>query len=406
MKKHTDCIAMLLAGGEGRRLAPLTSQAAKPIIPFGDRFRMIDFPLNNCANSNITTIGVLTQYCADSVHNYVANTDHEFSENIGSRGISLLPSSRKCLTGYAGTADAIYQNMDYIDQQGAEHVLILSGDHIYEMDYKPMLEFHKERGAAATIAVKQVAWREASRFGILTTDEQYRVSSFHEKPAEPQSNLASMGIYLFRWADLKRFLLEDSVNPDSSHDFGKDVIPAILSSNAHMAAYPFEGYWRDVGTIDSLWEANMDLLDGELRLGSNGWPAMSGKNTTIDKPYLSPRAAITDSILHPASTVEAEVTRSIVCSGVSIGANTEIYESIIMPGARIGRNVTIHRAIIGEGAVVHDGAYIGHLNDEIFVVGPGEAITASSPSRKDYNMEPLASLLHAVAIRDHSNIVG
>jgi glucose-1-phosphate adenylyltransferase len=397
---------MLLAGGEGKRLAPLTSQAAKPIIPFGDRFRMIDFPLNNCANSNISTIGVLTQYCADSVHKYVANANDTFSENKTTNAVTLLPSSRKCLTGYAGTADAIYQNMDYIDQQGPEHVLILSGDHIYEMDYKPMLEFHKKRGAAVTIAVKQVAWREASRFGILTADEQYRVSSFHEKPSEPQSNLASMGIYLFRWADLKRFLMEDSVNPDSSHDFGKDVIPAILSSNAHMAAYPFEGYWRDVGTIDSLWEANMDLLDGELRLGSNGWPALSGKNAASDKPYLSPRATITDSILHPASTVEAEVTRSIVCSGVSIGANSEIYESIIMPGARIGRNVSIHRAIIGEGAIVHDGAYIGQLNDEICVVGPGEAITASSPSRNDYNMEPLATLLHAVAIRDHSNIVG
>jgi glucose-1-phosphate adenylyltransferase len=397
---------MLLAGGEGRRLAPLTSQSAKPIIPFGDRFRMIDFPLNNCANSNITTIGVLTQYCADTVHQYITNSNHECSENNASGGVALLPSSRKCLEGYAGTADAIYQNMDYIDKQAPEHVLILSGDHIYEMDYKPMLEFHKKRRAAATIAVKQVAWREASRFGILTTDEQDRVCSFQEKPEEPQSNLASMGIYLFRWADLKRYLLEDAANQSSSHDFGKDVIPSILSSKAHIAAYTYDGYWRDVGTIDSLWEANMDLLDGELRLASNDNQALSGSHTATDKTYLNSIAAITDSILHPASTVEAEVTRSIVCAGVTIGLNSEIYESIIMPGARVGRNVTIHRAIIGEGAVIHDGAYIGLLNDEICVVGPGEAITAASPSRNDYNMEPLSTLLRVDSIHHHINIVG
>ncbi|WP_364149428.1 sugar phosphate nucleotidyltransferase [Paenibacillus sp. LPE1-1-1.1] len=406
MNSPTECIAMLLAGGEGRRLAPLTSNAAKPIIPFGDRYRMIDFPLNNCANSNIKTIGVLTQYCADSVHKYVLTDKREEEAKNTPNGVSILPSSRKCADGYAGTADAIYQNMDYIDRHNPEHVLILSGDHIYEMDYKPMLEFHKNRSAAVTIAVKQVPWREASRFGILKTDEQFRVSSFHEKPVEPNSNLASMGIYLFRWAELKKYLLLDAANPDSNHDFGKDVIPAILSSKANMVAYPYEGYWRDVGTIDSLWEANMDLLDGELKLGSQDWKVQAGVHNAMEKPYLSQKATVTDSILHPACAVEADVTRSVICTGVTIGAESEIYESIIMPGARIGRNVTIHRAIIGEGAVIHDGAFIGKLNDEISVVGPGEAITAAAPALKDYQMEPMATLLSSSPNRVHSNVLG
>ncbi|MGO4184201.1 sugar phosphate nucleotidyltransferase [Paenibacillus sp. TAF43_2] len=406
MKNHTECIAMLLAGGEGRRLAPLTSQFAKPVVPFGDRFRMIDFPLNNCANSNITTIGVLTQYCAESVHKYVNQSTNGYQTDQANSGVAFLPSSRKCLEGYAGTADAIYQNIDFIDEKAPEHVLILSGDHIYEMDYKPMLEFHKNRGAAVTIAVKQVPWREASRFGILETDEQFRVNSFHEKPSDPRSNLASMGIYLFRWADLKKILIEDAASGASTHDFGKDIIPALLSSKTNMIAYPYNGYWRDVGTINSLWEANMDLLDGELKLGAAKWPAQSGTNQSSEKPYLSPEASITDSILHPACAVEAEVTRSIICSGVTIGVNSEIYESIIMPGARIGRNVTLHRAIIGEGAIIHDGAFVGRLDDEISVVGPGEAITATSPSMNDYNMEPLASLLRPVSNYVHNHIVG
>jgi glucose-1-phosphate adenylyltransferase len=406
LKIHTECIAMLLAGGEGRRLAPLTSQFAKPVIPFGDRFRMIDFPLNNCANSNIKTIGVLTQYCAESVHTYVMKSRNGSQADHALGGVSFLPSSRNCLEGYAGTADAIYQNIDYIDEKAPEHVLILSGDHIYEMDYKPMLEFHKNRGAAVTIAVNKVPWHEASRFGILETDDQFRVNSFHEKPSEPRSNLASMGIYLFRWAELKKVLIQDAASAESNHDFGKDIIPALLSSKTNMIAYPYSGYWRDVGTINSLWEANMDLLDGELKLGANKWPVQSGTSLTSEKPYLSPEATITDSILHPACAVEAEVTRSIVCSGVTIGINSEIYESIIMPGAKIGRNVTLHRAIIGEEAIIHDGAFVGRLDDEISVVGPGEIITATSPAMNDYDMEPLASLLRPASKYVHSHVHG
>jgi glucose-1-phosphate adenylyltransferase len=396
---------MLLAGGEGRRLAPLTGQFAKPVVPFGDRYRMIDFPLNNCANSNINTIGVLTQYCADTVHKYIRHSSRDSQGRETLKDISFLPSSRKALEGYSGTADAIFQNIDYIDKHNPEHVLILSGDHIYEMDYKPMLDFHKERDAAITIAVKQVPWREASRFGILSVDEQYHVSSFHEKPAEPQSNLASMGIYLFRWKDLKSFLLKDAANSHSTHDFGKDIIPAILSSQAQMVAYPYKGYWRDVGTIDSLWEANMDLLDGEFKLKDQRATAISN-NQSVYQPSAGSGAIISESLLHPKCMIQAEVTRSVICAGVTIGQDTEICESIIMPGARIGKNVTIHRAIIGEGAVIQDGAFVGKLNDQIAVVGPGETIKTPSVAISDYNMEPLSSLLHTTAARAHSNVLG
>ncbi|WP_424766804.1 sugar phosphate nucleotidyltransferase [Paenibacillus sp. sgz302251] len=392
MTNHTDCLAMLLAGGEGRRLSPLTKELAKPALPFGERLRMIDFPLNNCFHSNIHTIGVLTQYCADSIHNYINENRACQRLEAESGRVTLLPSSRKSMNGYAGTADALYRNIDYIDQHTPEHVLILSGDHIYHMDYRPMLEFHKTNQASATIAVKPVAWREASRFGILHTDKQHRIISFEEKPAKPQSNLASMGIYLFKWADLREYLLQDADNPDSSHDFGKDIIPAILSSQANMVTYPFEGYWRDVGTIDSLWEANMDLLDGELKLESNARAIQNGTSDIVEKPYLSPYASITDCILHPDSAIEADVERSVVCSGVTIGQGSEIRESIIMPGARIGRNVTIHRAIIGEGAIIHDGAVIERLDDEIAVVGPGEAITLISSMTQRHKTEPLVNL--------------
>lgn len=407
MKNTTnECIAMLLAGGEGRRLSPLTGQIAKPVVPFGDRFRMIDFPLNNCVHSNINKIGVLTQYCADSVHNYINEDQPSLLTSNASCDITMLPSSNKCKDGYAGTADAIYQNIDYIDQLAPEHVLILSGDHIYQMDYRPMLEFHKSSGAPATIAVKKVAWREASRFGILNTDDQYRVKSFVEKPAKPQSNLASMGIYLFRWSELKKHLIEDAANPHSTHDFGKDIIPAFLAAQANMVAYPYKGYWRDVGTIDSLWEANMDLLDGELKLTNYGKKAEHSLKHTValGKSRAKLNNEIIDSILHPACTVEAQVERSIVCSDVTIGMNSEIHESIIMPGARIGRNVNIHRAIIGEGAIIEDGAVIGRLNDEICVVGHGEVIRTKSRAIMDYNMEPLGSIANAVTDREHSNI--
>ncbi|OMF21346.1 glucose-1-phosphate adenylyltransferase [Paenibacillus sp. FSL H8-0548] len=394
---------MLLAGGEGRRLAPLTGQLAKPAVPFGDRFRMIDFPLNNCAISNIKTIGVLTQYCADTVHNYVMSIQQKLHSDQANSDISFLPSSRRCPDGYSGTADAIYQNIDYIDKHNPEHVLILSGDHIYEMDYRPMLEFHKQRRAAVTIGVKQVPWRDASRFGILTTDEQYHIRSFHEKPAEPQSNLASMGIYLFCWSDLRAALIKDAANPASSHDFGKDIIPTLLSSEASMVAYPYDGYWRDVGTIDSLWEANMDLLDGEFKFNATNWAAYSSNSSNTSTSTSGLNAIISDSLMHPYCSIEAEVTRSIICSGVTIGEDSEVCESIIMPGATIGKNVTIHRAIIGEGAIIHDGAYIGSMNDQISVIAPFEAVASPSIGINHHNPKPLADLFAPTAAHSYSN---
>jgi len=393
---NNDFIAMLLAGGEGRRLAPLTSRFAKPVVPFGDRFRMIDFPLSNCMNSNIRTVGVLTQYCSESVQSHIGNGEAwlQSGRTRHAGEIASLPADRVTSDGcYTGTADAIYRNIDYIDSHNPEHVLILSGDHIYQMDYRPMLEFHKKNGAAATIAVKKVPWREASRFGIMNTDEQLQIVEFEEKPANPQSNLASMGIYLFRWADLKRSLMEDAINPQSTHDFGKDIIPAVLAAGEKLVAYPYEGYWRDVGTVDSLWEAHMELVEGELVLGSVNWPIRTNKLRMLDKPYIGADAVISESVTHPECSVEGSIIRSVVCSGVTVGKGSELLESVVMAGAQIGRNVTIHKAIIGEGAVVPDGAVIGSLHsEEVTVIEPGKAWVTFPDHRRV--LEPLSKLIN------------
>ncbi len=291
----------------------------------------------------------------------------------------MLPAWQTSPDGYCGTADAIYRNIAYVDHHAPEHVLILSGDHIYQMNYQPMLEAHIQSGASATIAVKPVAWREASRFGILHTDQRHRIVSFEEKPAHPQSNLASMGIYLFRWADLKRYLLADAARADSSHDFGKDIIPALLAAKENLNAYPFEGYWRDVGTIDSLWNANMDLLNGAMKQ-DNEWGML--RDCGEEGGILQRGAAISQSLVHGDCQVEAAIDRSIIGASVSIGQGSEISESIIMPGATIGRHVKIHRAIIGENAVIPDRCTISGTLDDIAVVGPNERISASRRDNK------------------------
>lgn len=251
---------MLLAGGEGRRLAPLTSSMAKPAVPFGGQYRIIDFPLSNCVNSKIDTIGVLTQYEAESLHQHIGEGEPWGLHSRSDRGVRLLPSGIEGRESYTGTADAIYKNIEYIDSQNPEHVLILSGDHIYHMDYRKMLDYHIAKSAKATISVMEVPWDEASRFGVMNVDEDLKISEFAEKPKAPKSNLASMGIYLFEWSYLKAYLLRDAANAESGHDFGKDVIPAMLDASDELFAYRFEGYWRDVGTVGSLWEAHMDLL--------------------------------------------------------------------------------------------------------------------------------------------------
>ncbi|MGF7047465.1 glucose-1-phosphate adenylyltransferase [Paenibacillus sp. DS2015] len=368
-----DCIAMLLAGGEGRRLAPLTSVMAKPAVPFGGHYRIIDFPLSNCVNSGIDTIGVLTQYEAESLHRHIGegepwgyHTNH---------GVSLLPSD---LTGsqYLGTADAIYKNIDYIDQQDPEHVLILSGDHIYHMDYSEMLEYHRSKEATATLSVMEVPWEEASRFGILNVDSELRVSDFVEKPTVPESNLASMGIYIFQWAYLKEILLKDAANPRSSHDFGKDIIPYMLTKSAPLFAYRFKGYWKDVGTVDSLWEAHMDLLDETvgLNLHKKEWP-MYGRSwkTKFSTPKLKSGVA-SNCLISESCSLDGNAEKSIVFCGAEVGRNTSIKDSVIMPNAKIGRSVVIERAIIGEGAVIKDGSVIKGSVNEIVVIAPHETV--------------------------------
>ncbi|GGD93275.1 glucose-1-phosphate adenylyltransferase [Paenibacillus nasutitermitis] len=390
-----SCLAMLLAGGEGRRLGPLTAKLAKPAVPFGGHSRIIDYTLSNCVHSRIETIGVLTQYQADSLHKHIGDGRTWSAKKTAKRTeIALLPSSRVSERGYAGTADAIYQNLDYIDRQNPEHVLILSGDHIYKMDYGTLLEEHRASGASATIAVKRVPWKEASRFGIMNTDETGRIVDFAEKPAEPQSNLASMGIYMFRWSDLRSMLLKDAANEASSHDFGKDLIPDMLKGGIHLQAHSYEGYWRDVGTIDSLWEAHMDLIDDQIQaLGTydpEAWPILSKEK--LYKPSIPAIADIEvhNSIIHPGSSIEGDVGRSVVFGDVTIGQNSDVRESVIMPGARIGCNVWLYRAIIGEGAVIEDGAVIGSMNGEVTVIVADERVSVHprfevTPSRLPHN---------------------
>ncbi|MCQ6562034.1 glucose-1-phosphate adenylyltransferase [Paenibacillus mendelii] len=375
--KSNECIAMLLAGGEGRRLAPLTAHLAKPAVPFGGRCRIVDYTLSNCVNSGIGTIGLLTQYKAESLHAHIGNGAPWHRKGSADRtSIALLPSSRIGREGYAGTADAIYQNIDYIDQHAPENVLILSGDHIYQMDYKELAKTHAESGAAATIAVKRVRWKEASRFGIMNTDQAGRITEFVEKPAKPQSNLASMGIYMFRWADLRAALIEDHEDPASSRDFGKDIIPRMLQQGESLVAHTFDGYWRDVGTVDSLWEAHMDLLDGEMQEAMEEWPVMTRERKQTLRSFVSRGADIQDSYVHPGCPVEGDLARSVLFGGVTVGRGSEIYESIVMPGARIGKNVKLNRAIIGEGAVIEDGAVVGSMDGEVSVVGAGERVAA------------------------------
>ncbi|OXM13858.1 glucose-1-phosphate adenylyltransferase [Paenibacillus herberti] len=378
-----NCLAMLLAGGEGKRLAPLTNRLAKPAVHFGGRYRIIDFPLSNCVNSGISKIGVLSQYMKHSITQHIG--DGKAWDNAE---IALL-SSEDEKNGYVGTADAIYQHIDFIDEHNPEHVLIVSGDHIYQMDYTEMLTFHKQRGSVATIAVKEVPWAEASRFGIMNTDERYQVTEFVEKPAEPKSNLASMGVYIFRWADLKAALLQDAQLAHSSHDFGKDIIPQLLGLGQNVVAFPFQGYWKDVGNPDSLWEANMDLLNGVIDLNRPEWPLFTPSLPMSPAIYVEECGEVNNSIVQRGCRIQGTVESSILFHSVQVGENSTITDSIIMPGARIGRNVHIHRAIVGEGAYVADGSTIEGNGETLTVLGAGEFRYSRSPMRR---VRPAVSL--------------
>ncbi|CAM2974634.1 glucose-1-phosphate adenylyltransferase [Paenibacillus sediminis] len=382
--KQKECIAMLLAGGEGRRLGMLTRKIAKPAVYFGGKYRIIDFTLSNCTNSGIDTVGVLTQYHPQVLNRYIGiGKPWDLDRKEG--GISILPPFIKQRGGdwYRGTADAIYQNMDFIEEYNPEYILVISGDHIYKMDYELMLRFHKDKKADASIAVIGVKWEETSRFGIMSVDEHNRITEFVEKPKRATSNLASMGVYIYTWKTLKKYLNMDAENVKSSHDFGKDIIPAMLDDGIRLYAYPFEGYWKDVGTIESLWEANMDLLDDEnkLKLSDRKWRIYS-LNSNQPAQYVAPSANITNSIVNEGCIVFGDVDHSVLFYGVQVGSGSVIKDSVIMPNTKIGNNVTIYKAIVGEGSVIGDGSVVGSSESgEITLIGSYESITFGIPAR-------------------------
>ncbi|SDN90051.1 glucose-1-phosphate adenylyltransferase [Bacillus sp. OK048] len=364
------CVAMLLAGGKGSRLNSLTKDLAKPAVPFGGKYRIIDFPLSNCANSGIDTVGVLTQYQPLVLNSYIGiGSAWDLDRKDG--GVTVLPPYAETseVKWYTGTASAIYQNINYLKQYQPEYVLILSGDHIYKMNYESMLQYHIEQRADATISLIEVPWAEASRFGIMNTNEDLRIVEFEEKPAEPKNNLASMGIYIFNWNILKEYLEMDARNTKSSHDFGKDIIPMMLEENKKLYAYPFKGYWKDVGTVKSLWEANMDLLNDEcdLDLFDHDWRIYS-VNPNQPPQYISPEAIVKDSLINEGCTIEGKIENSVLFQGVSVGKGTSIKESVIMPDAVIGENVKIEKAIVPSDVIIPDGTVICSFDDEIILV--------------------------------------
>jgi len=361
---------MLLAGGKGSRLSSLTQNLAKPAVPFGGKYRIIDFTLSNCTNSGIETVGVLTQYQPLLLHSYIGiGSAWDLDRRDG--GVTVLPpySESSGVKWYKGTASAIYENLNYLKQYEPEYVLVLSGDHIYKMDYSEMLDYHIEKNADATISVIEVPWDEASRFGILNTNEQLEVLEFDEKPAHPKNNLASMGIYIFKWSLLKEYLEMDARNPDSSHDFGKDVIPLLLEEKKRLFAYPFQGYWKDVGTVKSLWEANMDLLSEKsiLNLFEQSWRIYS-VNPNQPPQYVSPAAEVVESLINEGCIVEGNVDHSVLFQGVQVGENSLVKRSVIMPDAKIGKNVYIENAIVAGNIHVPDGTIIQSSSDSDEVI--------------------------------------
>jgi len=359
-----EMIAMILAGGQGSRLKALTKNIAKPAVPFGGKYRIIDFALSNCANSGIDTVGVLTQYKPLELSSHIGiGSPWDLDRRNG--GVSILPPYETENGGnwYKGTANAIYQNMSFVDNYDPEYVLILSGDHIYKMDYSKMLEYHKKSGAEATISVINVSKEEASRFGIMNTNEDMSIYEFEEKPKVPKSTLASMGIYIFNWKTLKKYLKADELDELSSNDFGKNIIPKMINADIKIMAYPFEGYWKDVGTIESLWEANMDLLnkDNKLNLYDSNWPILS-KSSNYPSQYIGVNAEVKNSMISEGSKIEGTVINSLIFEGVEIGENVIIKDSVIMPNVKVEDNSIINRAIIATGITIGEGVSIGNVD--------------------------------------------
>ena len=360
MKK--EVVAMLLAGGQGSRLYALTSHVAKPAVPFGGKYRIIDFPLSNCVNSGIDTVGVLTQYRPLELNGYIGN-GQPWDLDRSDGGVHILPPYMRegdQGTWYKGTANAIYQNIGFLDMYDPEYVVILSGDHIYKMDYSDMVELHKKTGAACTISVLEVTMEEATRFGIMNVDENDQVYEFEEKPAHPKSNLASMGIYVFTWSKLRQYLIDDEANPNSSNDFGKNIIPNMLNAGEKLMAYRFRGYWKDVGTIDSLWDANMDMLapNSGISLYDTTWPIYA--RTPIKPPHITgPNAKVSHSLITGGCQVDGKVENSVLFHSVTVEEGADVQYSILMPGTVVKAGAKVYYSIIAENAVIESGAQVG-----------------------------------------------
>ncbi len=384
MAKKNECIAMLLAGGQGSRLGVLTKNIAKPAVPYGGKYRIIDFPLSNCVNSGIYTVGVLTQYQPLELNDYIGNGG-PWDLDRANGGVHIL-SPYQQIEGtewYKGTANAIYQNIQFIDRYNPEYVAILSGDHIYKMDYAKMLQYHKAKDAACTIAMLEVPWEEASRFGLMFVDDDGRITAFEEKPKNPKSNKASMGVYMFTWEKLRKYLIDDEANPDSSNDFGKNVIPAMHEAGERLFAYGFDGYWKDVGTIDSLWEANLDLLNpkANIDLSDNSWK-IYGRGAVTAPQYVSDKAIIENSLAAEGCEIEGKVDYSVLFSNVTVEEGAFVDYSIVMPGAVIKKGAVVQYAMVAENAVIEEGAVVGENPEKcdnlenwgVSVVGAGVTV--------------------------------
>lgn len=388
MSQKAECIAMLLAGGQGSRLGILTKNIAKPAVPYGGKYRIIDFPLSNCVNSGIYTVGVLTQYQPLELNDYIGN-GAAWDLDRANGGVHILSPYQqiKGSEWYKGTANAIYQNINFIDRYDPEYVCILSGDHIYKMDYSKMLAFHKEKNADCTIAMLEVPWEEASRFGLMLVDDDGSITAFEEKPAVPSSNKASMGVYIFSWKKLREYLIADEADPNSSNDFGKNLIPAMHEAGERLFAYHFDGYWKDVGTIDSLWEANLDLLrpSVDLDLSDNEWRIYS-KSPASPPHFVSATAKVENSMMAEGCCIDGDIDYSVLFADVVVEEGAKVHSSIIMPGTVIKKGAVVQYAIVAENAVIESDAVVGEEPENVAnrddwgvaVVGAGVTVGAGA----------------------------